>query len=507
MFKILSRFPEVKISKQLIYRIPPIASFRFQLSGFLLPSEYRIRLNGQKITSSIITKAISNSDTSTQILNIWVNLSEAKKNVNIIQFDFKFFGIFIPVKKIYFLQHDYLSNQLLHDSDSFIPPDKLSSPAVQGHELKEEIIQLPAAKRNVQKNYIATNIKKILLFRLDQLGDFILSLPAINQLKLCFPGSELTILVSNSNEAIAKSIELFHEVVPVSFSFCDMSNHRELSENVREQVRALSQDHHYDLAIDLSPMPETRELLGLINADVKLGFENTDTSMLDTGLLIHAKDPVNTLSNISHVVYPMLLVDLANRILNKQKFRIIPDYSQSSIFSDLNVNPGEYIVIHAGSRNILVRWDMDKFITLAQKLSEAGHHIVIFSDYRLPIDLTKNIINSQNITIIDDKLDFSHFDAIISNAKLFIGNDSGPKHLAALRDINIVSVHSPRTNWSEWGQTNGGYIVSKHVPCAGCAIVNEFECGNELVCIKSISVEDVMCAVNSSLNTIQNCSS
>src|SRR3546814_2933131 len=65
---------------------------------------------------------------------------------------------------------------------------------------------------------------------------------------------------------------------------------------------------------------------------------------------------------------------------------------------------------------------------------------------------------------IFDILDIDEFDAVLSNAKIMVGNDSGPKHLAATRGVPTVSVHIDRLNWNEWGQHGTGNILSKRVP-------------------------------------------
>jgi ADP-heptose:LPS heptosyltransferase len=93
-------------------------------------------------------------------------------------------------------------------------------------------------------------------------------------------------------------------------------------------------------------------------------------------------------------------------------------------------------------------------------------------------------------------LEFDQFDALLSYCSLFVGNDSGPKHLASLRGAKVVSVHMARNNWNEWGQENSGYIISRRVPCAGCLVWhNPEECGKDFACIRGIKPEEVMGAV------------
>lgn len=144
---------------------------------------------------------------------------------------------------------------------------------------------------------------------------------------------------------------------------------------------------------------------------------------------------------------------------------------------------------------MLVRWPLQNFVDLAVKLLGYRCKIVFFSDELISVQAREELTKSQNIIIIDYKIPFDDFDTILAHASLFIGNDSGPKHLAALRDTPVISIHSPRTNWSEWGQIDSGYIVSKSIPCAGCAIISDKECAKDLICIKSIKIDDVVKAI------------
>jgi ADP-heptose:LPS heptosyltransferase len=110
--------------------------------------------------------------------------------------------------------------------------------------------------------------------------------------------------------------------------------------------------------------------------------------------------------------------------------------------------------------------------------------------------LPANLSSSDRFHLIDERLPFDTFDALLSFCAVFVGNDSGPKHLAALRGSQVVSIHSARINWNEWGQELTGSIISRKLPCAGCTIFHDSdECGKQFACIVDISVEEVFAAM------------
>ena len=111
-------------------------------------------------------------------------------------------------------------------------------------------------------------------------------------------------------------------------------------------------------------------------------------------------------------------------------------------------------------------------------------------------ELTSKLLSSDRFQLLDKRLPFDDFDALLSYCTVFVGNDSGPKHLASLRGANVVSLHTPRINWGEWGQEQTGSIIHRQVPCAGCHIYHDpEECGRDYVCVSKISVDEVWTAM------------
>ena len=495
-FEFLSHYPESKQDNSTFFIFPHVASIRFSINSIIKPKGIRIKIGNKVIYEERTIYDNINPNRRNKIFyNVWLNLSESNHNINHIKIECNFFGIYIPIKKAKYKLIDEDSNQILANSDSYIPRSLISSKVLQGKDLEQEIVNIPAAIRSSATADITKEIQSIIVLRLDQLGDFVLTVSAFLELKNIFPSARFTVLVSKANEHVAHATGLFDKVIPISFSFIEKTNQRSLNIDTINAVQEIFNNNKYDLAVDLSPMPETRELLKHIPANVKFGFENTNTYMIDVGILIHAKDPVNWRSNVSHAAYPLIIVDSIKRILQPKICHLPLTKQSSKVMSRLELLQHQYIVVHSGARNLLVRWPMENYINLSLKLSVLGDKIVFFADEPLtPVEkllLTKD----KKILVIDYKLEFNEFDEVIANSKLFIGNDSGPKHLAAMRNTPVVSIHSPRTNWSEWGQIDSGIIISKRFPCAGCAITDEYQCARRLQCVSSISVEEVFSAI------------
>jgi lipopolysaccharide heptosyltransferase III len=80
--------------------------------------------------------------------------------------------------------------------------------------------------------------------------------------------------------------------------------------------------------------------------------------------------------------------------------------------------------------------------------------------------------------------------ALLESAKLFVGHDSGPMHLAAAVESRCVAVFSARQPPRIWFPHGDNHrIIYHHVPCEGCELerCSEFK----KICIKSVDVKEV----------------
>ena len=111
---------------------------------------------------------------------------------------------------------------------------------------------------------------RILLLKLDHLGDFIMGVPALERARAAFPDAEITLVVGSWNLAMATALGLFDRVL--TFDAFPRNSSEE-----RADVRGVvSEFHHcfgggegYDLAIDLRSDGDTRVLLEVANARLR----------------------------------------------------------------------------------------------------------------------------------------------------------------------------------------------------------------------------------------------
>jgi len=91
--------------------------------------------------------------------------------------------------------------------------------------------------------------------------------------------------------------------------------------------------------------------------------------------------------------------------------------------------------------------------------------------------------------------------AVLKHARAFLGQDSGPMHLATSVRVPCVAVFSARNKPGIWFPNGSGHRVIYHqTPCYGCGL--EFCEQFAKACITSVTVDEVLGAVESVLPRI-----
>lgn len=366
------------------------------------------------------------------------------------------------------------------------PPDDAARP------LDERINSLPSMVRSARRTPLPTPVRTILVQRADQLGDLVCSVPAIRRLRDLFPDARLIGLLSPGNADLGAALGLFDDIVVARFGEQGGERRRVMVAEEQLKLRRTLARHAIDLAIDLCEVPDSRPLLLLSGARFLFGFGAKEWPWLNAGFDFRTHDGSNGLEAAPASRKLLALVEAVGALREGAAHPLLlpdPDWRRLESYG---IAPGErFIVLHTGARLAFSRWP--GFDALARRiLAQTDYSIVLMGE-----DLTDApTLTDDRLHIIRGLMPFEDFDTLLSVCAGFVGNDSGTKHLAALRGAPVVSLHMARLNWSEWGQEISGTIISRRVPCAGCAIHhNPEECGKEFACIRQIKVEEVFDAV------------
>jgi ADP-heptose:LPS heptosyltransferase len=360
--------------------------------------------------------------------------------------------------------------------------------------LENQINTRPSMIRLARRARFVTPPRNVLIIRVDQLGDMVASVPALRRLRELLPEARLVGLLSLANAELAKTLDLLDEVIAIDFPDDEWERRRIMPLEKQHALRRQLEAFKFDVAIDLAEAPVSRPLLLLSGAPLTVGYKDGPSeawmSVFFEGWLV---DPLNRLQVVPMTIKTLGLIQWFGGLLGNPSTIVRRDDLSRDRLVPYGLLAGDrFAVLHTGARLKFSQWP--HYDKLASRILEKTDlKVVMMSDdplmhSRLPHELAA----SDRFKFFDKQLPFDDFDALLSFCTVFVGNDSGPSHVASLRGANVVNVFMARHNWDEWGHENNGYIISRRVPCAGCVIYNDpEECGKGFACITNITPEEV----------------
>jgi lipopolysaccharide heptosyltransferase II len=340
-------------------------------------------------------------------------------------------------------------------------------------------------------------ISKILLWMPNWIGDVVLALPAVQALFDRYPEAKISIAVRAPSQRLLEG----HAAIDTIYEIPSGDNIRFWDQT--QFSRSLSKNN-FDLGVAFPNSFKSAFLLRLTGAKYRLGY---NTEIRDV-FLTHSVEKDKVAIELHRVDY--FLNILSPLKLKKMKTRFMPTVKIDSrikakeVLADLSVRSGEFLVaIHPGGSKLPRRWHEERFGVLCQKLLKEYDAKVILLGDKSESDTLKSIVGScpADKVLCLTSLSLPETAAVISKCNVFIGNDSGMMHLAAMMNTPLVGIFGPGSP-----QTTGPFmdsdnyeIVTKNFPCSPCKQNFFKECKPSVhskpYCIEDISVKDVMEAV------------
>jgi len=147
-------------------------------------------------------------------------------------------------------------------------------------------------------------------------------------------------------------------------------------------------------------------------------------------------------------------------------------------------HPSRTILVHTGAGQAVRVWPLERFQKITTRLRAEGFTVVVACDpdqYDDWLRIGESAVVSP--TSVDDLF------ALIEDAGLFIGNDSGPGHLAAACGVPTFSVFGPQLpEWFAPLHPGGESVEGKPCPYKPCSDYCRFA---EPVCLTRLSEGEV----------------
>lgn len=305
----------------------------------------------------------------------------------------------------------------------------------------------------------SVNVRKVIIVKLDHIGDVVLSLPSIRKIRKVFPNAQVDVLCGSWAKGLLEQQPEIDNVHTFNFFQEKSGGGLRTSERdmrLREAIESLKKEK-YDLAINLRRNPETKHI-SIQLADFCLAYstEPEDESF---------SHPMPSLKCISSSDIKWNNKDQLLSLCNTLEYDETLDQEISvpldvkNKVNDYISNNGFYhhellIGLHLGSGDDAKEWPIESFQWLCDFLIERlNAKIVLFGGNG---DKVKNDGFIEHLrhkdAVISVAGDFSllEFCHLVRKVDYYIGNDSGPGHIAGIQGVPTLLVFCSRASTAEW---------------------------------------------------------
>lgn len=343
-------------------------------------------------------------------------------------------------------------------------------------------------------------VRNILLLKLRYMGDVLLTTPAIRLLKKSYPKARITMVVNKGTEDMILHNAHIDRILTIDRSIAKSKNMLHRFRYERAFIKELRM-FQYDLCVDFEYGGQRGAILSLISgARHRVGLE---TLSYWRNWIYHYRVPF---PNGTHAVeYNMALLDKSIGLSTEDKCLELhtakeDDYYVDTWMAENGFGKGDkFLVCHPGARWWFKQWPEDKFAQLADQLQEEMQLKVLFSGGPEDVPAVLGIAGRMTTSChsLAGQTTPLQLAALIKRAQLFIGNDSGPMHIAAAVDTPVIALFGSTDPaiWRPW--TRKSEVIYKAVACSPCDHTG-CEMG-ELNCMRQIKVLEVKAAVEALL--------
>ncbi|MDQ2742729.1 MAG: glycosyltransferase family 9 protein, partial [Chloroflexota bacterium] len=315
---------------------------------------------------------------------------------------------------------------------------------------------------------------RILIVRVDLLGDVLLSTAAVTTLRETYPDAHISMMTLPYAAPLAQLCRQLDEVIPVDTNrirtvpgLFDPSTWREYWRAYR-----LVRLRRFDLALSLSGRMGSL-LAFLSGARRSIGYR----SEAYPGLLTDPVEGGRYGERIPEVEYVLRLARAAGATGEVDHLSLpVPEDARQAVQRLLEANGVDagrpMVVIHAGSINgSAKRWPAGNWSLFAREMEmRAGASVVLVgaaSDAAIAEEVARGALKAVNLvghTTIDELI------ALLAHANLVATGDSGPLHLAVALGVPLLAVYGPTDP-----RVHGPYrpvgpvrLHRRDLPCSPC---------------------------------------
>lgn len=351
----------------------------------------------------------------------------------------------------------------------------------------------------------SSGVRRALFIKLRHIGDVLLATPTFQAFKAAFPDAHLAVVVNEGTEQM-----LTHN--PDVDELFVLKKRASLYEEWR--MVADIRSRHFDLAVNMTEGDHGVLLAWLSGARNRVGLDPLGRGFLGKRFLLsHSvyRSPSDTRHKALQDMDLLAPLGALGSEAPQLAFHYLPIHTETvaALLAEQGIKAGvPYVVLHPTSRWQFKCWRDEAVAELVGILEQRGYRVIMTAaPDASELTRVERILSLCKIkpVVLAGKLGLKQLGALIAKARLFVGVDSAPMHMAAALGTPTIALFGP-SDYRVWGpfSAKARIIVKTDLfPCIPC---HRDGCGGSKrsECLEVIQVDEVVQAVEQLLASTTN---
>jgi len=340
-----------------------------------------------------------------------------------------------------------------------------------------------------ERGFHPESVRSILVIRLYFLGDMLLSTPVLDALRHGFPEARISVLLKKRARELLAGNPNVDEVI--EYDAVERYHNPRWLLGLGTALRR----RRFDLAVDLTGDRRSSFLLWLADPAFRVGFNHCGCGfLLDRSIPYRSEGLV--VDHLLSVVEPLgaRAEERAPRLyLSEEETARAREILRSRGLGDEE----RYVVLSPGASWEYKRWPAERFAELATSVRGRLGFRCVVTGGEADRGIAGEIAERSEGAAVDlaGATTIREFAGVAAGAAAFVGNDSGPMHVAAAVRTPVVGLFGPSTPERFAPQGAPSRIVWHRYPCSPCS---ERRCVKPSdPCMEAVTVEEVSSALES----------
>lgn len=313
---------------------------------------------------------------------------------------------------------------------------------------------------------------RILVLRLERIGDLLMALGALELIRTRVPGADVHLVLGGWNAPLAPLISGVTSWETLDAPWLARGTSGDTPATLIRRARRW-RARGFDLALNFEPDIRSNVLLGMSGAPRRVGFGSAGggsalTTAIDYDPHQHTADNLRRLVDVALPSGPMAAAEAAPPLLR------IPEAARAAAHALLGParTAGPLAGLHVSGGRPIKQWPVDRFATVAVRLArERGATVVLTgaADDRPLVARLREAL-PPDVPVIDatGHGDLPLLGGMLELLDVFVTGDTGPMHFAAAVGTPLVAIFGPSDPMRYGPLSTAARVLTADLWCRPC---------------------------------------